>query len=384
VGSGTALVEAVMLGLDSVGIDIDTLSCYITKAKIDLLTLEDAKRLDSAVQQLRTEHDGLFQVARDSARYTFPPWIARKFEKWHATGEQSVHESQISEWVSAIRTVEPQSLRRVFEVCLSDALSRKFNIRMMGTGVGRFALEIADTDIGAIMESSLENLVRMGYVGSMLRSAYGVAGTKVDVLNDSAIAMPLVSDSVSLILTSPPYLPASSGRENYLVGKSISITALGIMTPTEIVDADNRSVGSMKFSGTTDLAGLPTDVADLYNWLRTDSLRTIKAEPTALYYMSLRKALVESYRVLQPGGLAVYVIGKESVFYQFSTRQVLYRVPCDKIFTAMAADCGFTVEETIDVELNKKNRNARPRGLDSYYETAVFLRKPRGIAGHGN
>ena len=80
--------------------------------------------------------------------------------------------------------------------------------------------------------------------------------------------------------------------------------------------------------------------------------------------------------MLLPHGLAIYVIGKESVFYWFSTRELLYKVECDKIFAELAQSVGFVVEEQIDVELDKKNKNARPRSLDSYFESVFLLRKP--------
>lgn len=131
----------------------------------------------------------------------------------------------------------------------------------------------------------------------------------------------------------------------------------------------------MKVKGNIDFANLPNQVFDLYEWLKNDELRSIKAIPTYIYYVMLKKALQESYRVLMCGGLAVYIIGKESVFYKFSTREVLYRVKCDLIFKDIAISCGFVVEEKIDVQLDKKNRNARPRSLDSYYETVFLLRK---------
>ena len=124
---------------------------------------------------------------------------------------------------------------------------------------------------------------------------------------------------------------------------------------------------------------LPLEVNHLYEWLQSDPLRKIKADPIVAYYSQLRQALQESFRVLLPGGLAIYVIGKESVFYTFKTREVLYRVDCAAIFRQLAEAAGLLVEGETNVELDKGNKNARPRALDSYYETVFLLRKP--IAG---
>jgi hypothetical protein len=120
---------------------------------------------------------------------------------------------------------------------------------------------------------------------------------------------------------------------------------------------------------------LPSAVYELHDWLLSDPLREIKAKPVLAYYMALKKALKESFRVLMNNGLAFFVIGKESVFYKFSSREVLYKVDCDKIFADLALLSGFKIEDKIDVELDKKNMNARPRSLDSFYETVFILKK---------
>ena len=79
--------------------------------------------------------------------------------------------------------------------------------------------------------------------------------------------------------------------------------------------------------------------------------------------------------MLVPGGQALYVIGKCSTFYRFRTREVLYRVARDDIFRALAEQAGLTVVGQSDVRLEKRNRNARPRSLDDYYESVITLRR---------
>lgn len=381
VGSGTALAEAALLNLPSKGIDIDKLSCRISQAKIEILSSISLSRLQKVTAEFETALNLLLINAKKKLHeYKFPDWIAKKFERLNTLDEQESYEQEISGILDAISQVESKDIRNVLEICLSDALSRKFNIRMMGTGVGRFALEISKTSILSIFQANLRNTIRMLGVCQAVLDAYSVKLAKSEVICDSATNMPISDNSVSMIITSPPYLPASSGRENYLIGKSISITALGLMTPEEINKTEKLCVGSMKVNGTLDWTDLPAKVHNLYNWLYTDELRNIKAHPTYMYYRMLKEALLESYRVLMKGGLAIYVIGKESVFYKFSTRDVLYRVECDKIFQELAVGCGFQIEEQVNVQLDKKNLNARPRSLDSYFESVFLLRKPVNVS----
>ena len=55
-----------------------------------------------------------------------------------------------------------------------------------------------------------------------------------------------LEESQGFILTSPPYLPAASGREAYLFSKSIALTALGLMSVDEIESGRSKVMGSMK------------------------------------------------------------------------------------------------------------------------------------------
>ncbi len=367
VGSGTTLIESAFMGFKSIGVDIDKLSCLISESKVNLL------KIDHLTLLKETE---VYQHAKVSIPrlYRFPSWISKKFDRWGTVAERDVYEKDVSSLTANIESLN--DARKLFQTIISDAVSRKFNIRMMGTGVGRFALEIQKSSLSKIVQNNIKFLIKASSVVKALISAYDINIDLPEVINGNATSLGLADETVDIILTSPPYLPASSGRENYLIGKSISITALDLMTENEIELAEEGSVGSMKNQTEIFENGLPNKVYELYTFLKNDSLRNIKAEPTYTYYQDIKKSLAESYRVLKRNGKAIYVIGKESVFYTFKTREILYKVECDSIFSEIAKDIGFKIKEVVNVELNKKNKNARPRALDKYYESVFILEKP--------
>ncbi|MEC7240816.1 MAG: DNA methyltransferase [Myxococcota bacterium] len=364
VGSGTTLVEAALLGIPSMGVDIDPLSCRITEAKLELLQMDPA-RLEQGIQAMGEPRGG---------HYELPPWMARKFVRKGLESDQALYESTIAAWVSAMQRIEDPAVRKVVSVCLSDGISRKFNVRMMGTGVGRFALEVRKTSLDLLIRRSIEEALKQATRFQHLRNAYALHPASAEVVRGNAGSMPLPADSQGFILTSPPYLPAASGREAYLFSKSIALTALGLMNVEEIEQGRPSVMGSMQADAEV-FHALPQGVTELVDWLANDELRSIKAQPTLAYYQDLQRSLIESYRVLRPGGIACWVIGKESVFYTFKTRKVLRRVPCDLLFMQIADYAGFEVVETLDIELQKRNLNARPRSKDPYFETAVLLKK---------
>ena len=367
VGSGTALIESSFLGFNSIGVDIDKLSCLISESKSKLLSLTPKDITDETEAYF-------YRNGKKTEKYKFPSWISKKFDRWGTPEERDLYENEISKITKGIANLNGS--KKLFQTAISDAVSRKFNIRMMGTGVGRFALEIQKSSLEKIVRDNILFLKKAVDVIDTLKTAYELNLSIPKVINGDATKLSSIPENnIDLIVTSPPYLPASSGREDYLIGKSVSITALSLMSEDQIKQAETNSVGSMKNQTMIIEDGLPDDVYKLYAFLKNDPLRNIKADPTYTYYQDIKKSLSESYRVLKPKGKAIYVIGKESVFYTFKTREVLYKVECDNIFKNIANSIGFNIKEVVDVELNKKNKNARPRALDKYYESVFVLEK---------
>ena len=284
------------------------------------------------------------------------------------------YQREISSELDLIKA-DSQDYQKIHKIALSDALTRKFNIRMMGTGSGRFALDIAKTPLKSIIKSNLSSSIKA--VGSIncLRELYNINLGQAHVSIGNATNRDFTDNLFDIIVTSPPYLPASSGREDYLTGKMISIKAMELASDNEMSDVKNSSVGSMENNSRLDMMHLPESVIDLFNWLMVDNLRRIKAAPIVTYYNALRDSLYEDMRTLKEGGKLIYIIGKESVFYSMSTKEILYKVECDKIFTELATSVGLKLIKQIDIELDKKSAVARPRSTDKYYECAIILTK---------
>lgn len=361
VGSGTTLVECALMGYDSVGTDIDALSCFIAKTKCDALNLN------------YLSEEGFYNNGNEfDCSFSFPDIIARKFVRKGTISEMEQYEAEISKLLSSVVKIEPY--RSIQRVAISDALTRKFNVRMMGTGSGRFALEIGKTELQSIVNSDLKNAVKSIQTIDLIKRIYDLSVSKPEVYCADATKRSIADESIDIIVTSPPYVPASSGREDYLVGKIISLKAMGLYNLNDIETYNKNSVGAMS-NESTEMNGLPKSVHDLYDWLINDELRSVKAKPIIAYYNSIKASLLEDKRIIKKGGKIIYVIGKDSVFYSSETKEVLYRVECEQIFKEIATSIGLNILETICIELDKKDNIARPRGTDKYFESAIIMGK---------
>lgn len=377
VGSGTVLTEAWVMGMPSVGLDIDPLSALIASAKTYLLQAADdtvlAGILDvkTRFNTLRTGQLPLFQIREKRTPYTtiIPPFLTRRIP---AETQEEVTED-IGLALSAIGWLD-DGAALPFRVALSDAISRKFKFRFLGLGYGRFSLNIRPGRIAEMFSSNLDYLARSVAVWQWLRKAANLPSVPSEIQLGDARSLPYGDGAFDFAVTSPPYMPASSGRENYLKSKALAMTALGLIGAEEVDAYEQRQVGSVHRSDGLD--SLPPKAREAVEWMASDEVRQVKAAATASYFVDLAQSLREIRRVLRSGGRCAMVIARQHTFYRYKSRDVVRVIDNADIVSELAGVNGLEVENAIHVELNKQNTVARPRSLDAYYEAVLILKRP--------
>ena len=377
VGSGTTLLEAATLGMSAVGLDIDPLSVLISQVKLSVGQLDSrvlagaVTRAEETITALAVGQLALFDVPSEQPPVTFPPWLMKNRKMTAQVAEELSREIHCLR--AAVATAGERE-RPLFRVLMSDAIARRIRMRFLGTGVGRFSLSLAKTPAPQIFLRSLKRYVKVVANYAWLRQTIGLELSEVSVARADAREIPDLG-AFDLLVTSPPYLPASSGRESYARARAPSLIALGMQKSCQVDRLVVESVGSMNAKD-INLDELTEGEKRLVLWLQRDSLRNIKAAPTARYFTDMRRSFAEMFRVLRPGAQAVVVSGKQSTFYNFATREPLYVAHSAELLAQEASGVGFHVDALYDVQLQKANINARPRSLDDYYETLIVLRKP--------
>jgi len=367
VGSGTTLLEASQLGIQNVGVDIDPLSVLISQAKLNILTM-DSEHFTTTIDTLQADFAQSNSIQSEQLPIIFPDWLMKNRKMNDDLAKTLIAEMDHLRY--AVANVNGD-MRDIMRVILSDAITRRIRFRFMGTGVGRFSLTLSKTPLETLFLRSLDKQLHSLVAWEWLRDTLGLSLSVSQVGQADARTLQDLPQ-FDMMVTSPPYLPASSGRESYAKARMPSLLALGIETRDGVDSLVDNAVGSMDDIKLGDYH--PTDeVNHLVDWLANDPLRQIKAEPTARYFADMRATFSAMKRHLHPAGKIVLVSGRQSTFYRSKSREVLYCVPVAEMLAQEAEIAGLTVDRLVHIPLNKANRNARPRSLDDYDETLIFL-----------
>lgn len=378
-GSGTTGLEASLMGMNAVEFDIDPLSVFIAQSKAILGHLDLGKFVE-AVGRLPVKAPALSGDLVTQSRYKLPAFLTERNPR-RLTAE--IHK-EIEDEATLIRSLiddcKDSDVRTLFELSYSHALATKVALRWMGTGDNRFALEFAKRSLYSIFRAQLHfMLAKLTSWGELKQGGFLPVFGGVSVKVSDCTRLPLMDNSVNAVVTSPPYLPAASGRETYLRSRAASLVGLGLMTEEEVHETETRIVGSILAMPKEDRP-LPLAVIDLVEWMKPQRERSPKARPTAAYFERLGDSLKEMKRVLKPGGLIALVVSKEHMFYAMTTREVLRKFDMVDAISELGTQPKYGIGLELDrvqlIELPKMDFNARPGSHGAYSEAILFFRKP--------
>ena len=295
-GSGTTLVEAMMLERNAIGIELNPLACLITRAKT---TPIEPDRLVQAYQQI-TDH----YKKNPMQPITFPK--ASNMDYWFSPEAMG----ELNALKQAILKIENQVMVDFFFVAFSEIV-RKISF----TKNGEFKLvrdknKVANgTDldtISAFGEVAQNNIAAM-------RSFCLDSSPDVNVRiihGDSTRDLDLPDESIDFILTSPPY---GDSRSTVAYGQFSRLSAQWLdMLPQDKKDIDRDLLGGNKNG---DLNSAVTMHSDLLK----QSLQLIaeqnerRAREVASFYQDLQCTFECASRLLKRDKYFIVVIGNRTV-----------------------------------------------------------------------
>jgi hypothetical protein len=393
VGSGTTLLESSILGYPSLGIDVDPTSVLISESKLSPKDIEPAAMEDvcfGIAEAVRgKEKKDLFGAG---TKYCLEGWEAHRIPAPEPMRGRLIKRGR-EEGYDLLGDIEndsakalclisqaPERFRTLLRVCLSHALTKKLRLRFVGIGNGRFTIDVAKVGVLDLFVKKAFHLVAITEVFAWLKRN-GITFADSEVIRGSAkdFNTLLSGRKADLILTSPPYIPASSGREHYARARAIPLVFTGAARLEDLDQLDQAFIGEM--SAQTDSLHLeesmPPSIRATLSFLRQDKQRLPKYMPTLNYYVDLERVLKSTLEALSPEGRALYVVGTSHTFYIHKTKEILHTVDAANSIAELGTRVGLEVEEVIHIPLKKSGGlNARPRSTDDYSESVVVFKRP--------
>jgi len=323
-GSGTVLVEARLLGRNSIGVDINPLALILARAKttsINPKTLQDfwSKFRDKISKDILRLRFGEINVKPPNIRnldYWFKPQVAK---------ELTIIRQYLDE-------IEDKDLYHFFATCFSITVRETSNLRPNEFKIIRLPPEKLKKHNPNVLQIFVkyveENISRMA-------KFYNLAQKDVicEVLFGDTRKLPLRNESVDLVVTSPPY---GDSRTTVAYGQFSRYSSLWLGLNEDIVmKVDEISLGGSPKK----VENLPSQT--LHKTIEEINKKSLERSKDALwYFVDLYECLKQIYRVVKKGkSYCCFVVGNRTV------KRV--QVPTDKIIVELAESLGFKHENTI-------------------------------------
>jgi site-specific DNA-methyltransferase (cytosine-N4-specific) len=320
-GSGSALVEGMLHGMTTVGVDLNPLAVLLARVKTTPLT----------DHELRVEHQAL--LARFDETASTPPNVdLRNVRFWY-----SAHSiAELSRLRTTILATEPEELRRFFETCFAETArfvswTRKDEYKTYRMPEEK-RKDWRPSVLGTFAKVVAHNRGRMADFTSRLPQG---APPATVVQGDARDPATIPKGTYDLIVTSPPY---GDSRTTVAYGQysSLSLSWLGYDRAT-VNRTDRESLGGHPAAEMTPRPDSPTLDRHLTEIRAKDPAR---ARDVLSFYVDLCDAFRRVATKLAPGGRACVVVGNRTV------KGV--RLETDVILSELFEhECGLAHEETI-------------------------------------
>lgn len=322
VGSGTTMVEAALTGRTGWGADIDPLARLIAMAKSTPIKPERIVRAADRIEQLFRD---------DEAGNPWRPDLPN-FDKWFR--------EDVARDLAKLKTAIPRAARRhdlrnLLWVMFSSLIVARTSVANARDLVhSRHHYREWERDPG-VMDRFLTNTRRAARLMQKYIDALSHADQSTPpprIVGNDARDLPVPNGSVNAVVTSPPYCSALDYTRAHMFAVAWLGDALKT-TPHDYRILGREYVGSEKapLAESTDEQSLPPplhpQVDSIVDALQDDRKR---AWIVHKYFREMFRVLVETARVVRPGGHAVFVVCPSNI------RKVA--VPTHSILNQIAPD----------------------------------------------
>lgn len=364
-GSGTVLLESVIAGYKSIGCDANPLARLIAHVKTTPL---DANILNETLNKI------LIQAKR-----------IKKYRTRNVTNIDHWFSEQVKNDLSKIHTaiqkIENIEVKNFYEICFSNIVKKvSFADPNLSVPVKINPLKYSDpflykkafTELESkknisvfdkFKKQSLENIKRIEKLNNLKTSGnaqiVGRDARSITKCLDNENSQWL-SDSIDLIITSPPY----AGAQKYIRASSLSLGWLNYCENKSLRDYEKQNIGrehyyknEYKLKNNTGLKEIDNELEWIWE------INPLRAHININYLVELRSSVKEMYRVLKDGSHCIIVIGNNMVCGKvFDTKKYLKIIAEDAGFETI-----FILRDRIHSRglMTKRNKTANVINTES-------------------
>lgn len=358
-GSGTTLVEAILMGCRGAGLDMNPLSVFLGNTKCQLLSANPDKVREaySTVRETLLGPDPT-QVGRRAYFATLPEADRAYLSAWFS---DDVLDS-LDDIAITIRCVEDDPSRNLMWISLSNVLR---SVSWQKEDDLRVRKEVRlDVDIDPKKEF-LEELGRS--VRAVLALLYQTGPLPHDLASVSQgdarhplATIAAVKGTADVVITSPPYATALP----YLDTDRLSLCYLGLLPRPEHRTRDHSMIGNREVSEglrrsywerfEREGALLPERIRSLICEIRDRNAgsaagfrRLNLPSLLAKYFFDMREALIGIHELLKPGAMAFVVVGNNHTIAGGERVEI----HTASLLTDIAQTLGFEAAESLSMEM---------------------------------
>lgn len=322
-GCGTTLVESKVLGRRSVGVDINPVAVLITKVKktplIPFDLLEEFAALMERIE-LYKEDTKLGLPDHEKIDYWFKPEQKRK----------------LTFLLKEIDKVKDVDIKDFFYCGFSNIL-KNCSIWAQGSSKPTRDFDKKPADPFIVFNRQIRAMVKGNNSFLDIIQENGSKDTPCDVKCADARSIPVKANSVSLVVTSPPYVTS------YEYADLHQLTVLWFNYAENFSDFRKRFIGTSYHSEKP--INLNSKIAeDIVNDLHEKHAKTSKE--VATYFSEMNQVFTEMYRVIKKDGVISIVVG--------NTKLKGVEILNGEVFVDQLQNIGFTIEDIIKREIPSK------------------------------
>lgn len=289
-GCGTTLVESKVMGRPSVAVDINPVAVLITKAKIT--PIEPAK-VEKVFRRLKEKLENYSENTKVKAPNH------ERIDYWFEPEEKR----KLAFIFAEISKLKDQDIRDLFYCGFSNIL-KNCSIWLQKSNKPTRDFEKKPSDPMQTFFKQVKTMMRGNARFYELSKEKNYLEIPSQVYCTDARTIPVKDNSVTLIVTSPPYVTS------YEYADLHQLTALWMEYTKDLSDFRKRFIGS-SYHSKKDLVLNSSIAESIRNELLEKDNKT--AEEVSTYFSEMNQVFIEMKRMLKKGGKTCIVIGNTSL-----------------------------------------------------------------------